>query len=395
MGLFRRDKPLATQSARQLATTLHDAGWTDLQIADAIGASRAHITKVRNGAHSGTLLRPRLLELLEDASPVPDAEPQPSRPARPVRQARPPYVQKRPSPAPQLPKLAQLPNYGTLSPHDIGQPISIARHQFGWVGQDGRPTKQPPEPPQPAEQSRAVQVAAARETPQNESTGRALLQQGYSAMRDAGLSDALAQAILSPFRQLAQRAARPAHPPREAAYTRFLAQAEQELRTGRNAGVWQTGDVIERAKELARAAALNRQPARLPDREPRMLVAAQPRPAPTAVRRTPQLAWPRHRIAAALGDTQAAAREEAAQQIRSLVTDALRRAMPPTPPETPDDEPTQSVVTDWAPPTLGMPAGLGAPIEAPTKTSAGWTRRTKRGAIFLSNQPQRGTRTSA
>jgi hypothetical protein len=74
--------------------------------------------------------------------------------------------------------------------------------------------------------------------------------------------------------------------------------------------------------------------------------------------------WPRHQIIAALGASQAAAREETGQRIRDLVADILRRVMPPRAPA-PDYAPSQGVVTDWTPPTIGTPAALGAPIEAP------------------------------
>jgi hypothetical protein len=259
-----------------------------------------------------------------------------------------------------------------LRQEDIGAPVSIAGRQFGWVGSDGRPTKQPPEAPRPQPQpqqstgyDKAALVPSASGAQHSEANSRAMLKQSYGAMREAGLSDTLAQAILAPLRELARTARKAPAAPREPAYTRFLAQAEQELRTGRNAGVWQTRDVIERAKELARAEALKRQPARLPDPEPRLIVAPPPRPAPAAVQRPPQLAWPRHQIIAALGASQAAAREETAQQIRDLVADILRRALPPMPPA-PDYTPSQGVVTDWTPPTIGTPAALGAPIESPT-----------------------------
>jgi hypothetical protein len=254
-----------------------------------------------------------------------------------------------------------------LRQEDSGAPVSIAgRKPFGWVGSDGRPTKQPPEAPRPQPQQStgydtAALVPSARGAQHSEANSRALLKQSYDAMREAGLSDTLAQAILAPLRELARTARKAPATPREPAYTRFLAQAEQELRTGRNAGVWQTRDVIERAKELARAEALKRQPARLPDPEPRLIVAPPPRPAPAAVQRPPHLAWPRHQGVTALGASQAAAREETAQQMRDLVADILRRALPPAP----DYTPSQGVVTDWTPPTIGTPAALGAPIEAP------------------------------
>jgi transcriptional regulator with XRE-family HTH domain len=130
MGLFKRkDKAPVELSARRLAERLHDAGRTDQQIADAIGASRAQVTKIRNGQESGTLLRPRLLALAEGrAVAVQETGRAPT-----TRR----LAQQQPRRAP-----AQRLTHAVTS-EDIGAPVSIGGHQFGWLGLDGRPTKRP------------------------------------------------------------------------------------------------------------------------------------------------------------------------------------------------------------------------------------------------------------
>jgi transcriptional regulator with XRE-family HTH domain len=90
VGFFKRNKSLSQLSARRLANKLHDAGMTDREIADAIGASRSQVCKIRSGHEPGTLLRPRLLALVEGRTPAVFADKHhpktPARPSHPVRQ---------------------------------------------------------------------------------------------------------------------------------------------------------------------------------------------------------------------------------------------------------------------------------------------------------------------
>jgi transcriptional regulator with XRE-family HTH domain len=359
VGLFKRHKSPAQLSARQLANTLHDAGMTDQQIADSIGASRSQITKIRNGQETGTILRPRLIALVEGRVPVVD-EPQRKASARPTRP-----VHRRPRSAPATPAVSAtrdlVPHIDTSASDAVGLEGSIDGRQFGWGGPDGRPTKQPPEHvkrdrPTRLHVSRPPTRTTIRTPPPVATHGRTdtrTLKRAYDALRQSGFSDAEAQHILAPFRELAQRQRTATE--REPDFTSFLNQAEQELRTGNNTGLWTTADVIERAKMLARQDASQRQTPRLPDPEVRLLTAPAPGPEPTPMFRDTQLAWPRQPARRSLGDSLAAMHEDTARQVSDMVTAVLRQSIQqaPGPPEAPIVQ---------APPAWGTPATLGAPV---------------------------------
>jgi hypothetical protein len=138
----------------------------------------------------------------------------------------------------------------------------------------------------------------------------------------------------------------------------FLAQAERELRTGNNAGLWTTTDVVARAKALARQDRSRRQTVRLPDPALRLLAAPTPETAPALGYRDTQLAWSRQPARLSLGDSLAAIHEDTIRQVSDMVTAVLRHStrQAPRPAEAP---------TIRMPPALGTPATLGAPVSLP------------------------------
>jgi hypothetical protein len=328
LGLFKRNKSPSRLSARQLANTLHDAGMTDQGIADAIGASRSQVCKIRGGQETGTILRPRLLALVEGRVPLVD-EPQRKASARPTCP-----VHRRPRSAPAVSATRDLvPHIDTSTSDDVSLEASTDGRPFGWVGPDGRLTKRPPEH---VERDRPARLYVSRpptRTPAPMGTpGRTdarTLKRAYDALRESGFSDAEAQHILAPFRDTAQRQrAAPSTQQRERDFVPFLAQAERELRTGNNAGFWTTADVTGRARELARQDASQRQTPRLPDPASRLLAAPVPRQAPQTPQvvypRTTQIGWARRPATLALGDSMAAQAEDVRERVHDLVTQSVR-----------------------------------------------------------------------
>jgi hypothetical protein len=255
-----------------------------------------------------------------------------------------------------------------------GEPVSIHGRQIGWLASDGRTlTKQPPEhverddgqgttrlhvshaPGAPSVPSRTTAHTPAHvASREHRADSRTLLKQGYDSLRSVGLSDTQAQGVLAPFRELTRAAAAP----REPSYMPFLTQAEYELRTGRNSGVWTTADVIARAKDLARQDASRRQTPRLPASAPRLLAAPAPETAPASAYRDTQLAWPRQPARRSLGDSLAAMHEDTARQVSDMVAAVLRQSTQQAP--SPEEAPTIQT-----PPVLGTPATLGAPVGLP------------------------------
>jgi hypothetical protein len=359
MRLFKRIKALSALSARQLAKELHDAGRTDQQIADAIGASRSQVTKIRNGQESGTLLRPRLLALMEGRMSgaygkrqLPQALPHGIMPARSARRVTHPVPQSQTTPERRV-QLPTRPQLQSLTADDVGTPDSHGGRQIGWIGPDEQVVKQPP-----AEYvSRGGQLAPAAS--RGRADTRALLRRGYDALRTAGLSDTEAQAILAPLRELAHRQAAPQTQQSEPDFVPFLAQAEHELRTGNNAGLWTTADVVARARALARQDTSRRQTLRLPDPEPKLLAASMskqvPRVAYLSGVQTGRIPQP---AGSALGNSLAAMREDIISQVSDIVTVMFRQSAQQAP--SPAEAPTMRT-----PPALGTPATLGAPVRVP------------------------------
>jgi hypothetical protein len=365
VGLFKRNKLPPHLSARQLATRLHDAGMTDQGLADTIGASRSQITKIRNGQETGTILRPRLLALVEGRVPVVD-EPQRKVSARPMR-----TVRQHPRSAPMVPAASALRDlvaqFDTTPSDVVGLEASIDGRPFGWVRPDGRLTKQRQ---QHVERDRPTRLRVSRppnctpmRTPAPVATpGRTAtrtLKRAYDALRESGFSDAEAQHILAPFRDAARRQrAAPSAQQREPDFVPFLAQAESELRHRNNAGYWTSADVLVRARELARQDASQRQTPRLPDPVVRLLAAPAPATAPAPVYRDTKLAWPRQPARLSLGDSLAAMREDTTRQMSDIVAAVLRHSTQQAP--NPAEVPIVQV-----PPTLSAPATLGAPVGLP------------------------------
>jgi hypothetical protein len=185
------------------------------------------------------------------------------------------------------------------------------------------------------------------------------LKRAYDALRDSGFSDAEAQCILAPFRERAQRQrVTPLTQQREPDFVPFLNQAEYELRTGNNAGMWTTADVVTRARALAQLDTSRRQTSRLPDPEPKLLAAPAPEVAPASVYRDTQLAWPRQSARLSLGDSLAARQEDTARQVSDMVTAVLRHLTQ----QAPGLVEAPIVQT---PPALGTPATLGALVGLP------------------------------
>jgi hypothetical protein len=372
VGLFKRNKSPAQLSARQLANTLHDAGMTDQGITGALGASRSQVCKIRRGQETGTILRPRLLALVEGSTPAAYKNGQqlkmPARPPHPARQ----HARSAPAVSVLAATRDLVPHIDTSASDAVGLEGSIDGRQFGWGGPDRRPTQQPPEhvkrakparlhvsrPPSPPTRT-TIHMPPPVATPGRTDTHT--LKRAYDALRESGFSDTEAQHILAPFRDSAQRQrAAPSAEPREPDYMPLLAQAEHELRTGNNAGYWTTADVIECARALARRDASRRQAPRLPDPEVRLLAAPAPRPetAPAPVYRVTQLAWPRRPAQLSLGDSRTAMHEDTTRQVSDSVTGMLRQStqQAPRPAEVP---------TIQTPPAVGTPATLGALVSLP------------------------------